>query len=299
MSVSIKQYWLKHWQGAYPLAFSFWFNFVLISVLISVGEAFMPALFSESQHFFLLAIVIYFVIFRLIVFPWQVVGLLRASDHYLAQSGEVVWVRAAQAVIVIECLVIVISALGALQNYLAMGKQQPIIVKPDPAYSLTLLKNNSLLHVKGLFDVGITREVAVILDQYPSIAGIILDSDGGRIYEGRGLAKLIQDHRLPTYVLTACKSACVTAFISGSKRTLAPQAQLGFHQYWLDSNILHPFIDIQVEQDKDRAFFQQQQVSAEFLSRIFDTSHSAIWLPASAELLEAGVVHQIVDDALW
>jgi hypothetical protein len=129
-----------------------------------------------------------------------------------------------------------------------------------------------------------------LIARNPEVVGIILDSEGGQIYEGRGLARIITKHRLRTFSLDECLSSCTTAFIAGTTRTLGTNARLGFHQYKTYSII--PSIDVDNEQAKDMAIFVKQGVSPRFLEKIFAQPPESMWWPDIDELLDAGVVHQ-------
>ncbi len=163
-------------------------------------------------------------------------------------------------------------------------------ILPETQYSLDLIKQEKLIHLRGPFDIGITNRVAELIEQYPEVTGIILDSGGGQIYEGRGLARLIRENKLQTYSLDKCLSSCTTAFVAGRIRTLGINARLGFHQYKTYSLI--PSIDVVAEQAKDMAIFVKQGVSPEFLEKVFTHPPEEIWLPDIDELINAGVVHQ-------
>jgi hypothetical protein len=108
------------------------------------------------------------------------------------------------------------------------------------------------------------------------------------------VAKLIKKYALDTYVFDSCMSACVTACIGGVRRHLGPEGKLGFHQFTWDSMQKTPYIDPKEEQRIDKVFCGSEGIEGDFLERVFQASHTDIWSPSTAELLEAGVVHEIV-----
>ncbi|HBP87371.1 MAG TPA: hypothetical protein PKK23_19165 [Nitrospirales bacterium] len=164
-------------------------------------------------------------------------------------------------------------------------------------YTLELKKNNTLIYLQGGLEFGVSDEVSQLLVNYSDVTGIILDSQGGRIHEGRKLADLISSYRLNTYSLLGCYSACATAFIAGKNRFLGPQANLAFHQYSDGPGLNSPQSDVRMkkEEEQDRKFYQQQGVSAEFLEKLFNTPFNDLWYPPVKELLMAGVVHGLVN----
>lgn len=234
----------------------------------------------------------HFVVVKLIIYPWQVVGVLRACDLRIKSDTGRVWATAAQAALVLTFAATLVSTIGTYQTLQTFKQEQILkkVVKPVAEYSLELIKRNTLIHLRGPLQIGITNEVASLIEQHPEITGIILDSDGGQLYEGRGLARLIKLNRLNTFSLDICLSSCTTAFVAGTTRTLGTKARLGFHQYKTYSLI--PSINVENEQAKDMAIFVKQGVSPEFLGKIFLQPPEGMWWPEIDELVAAGVVHQ-------
>jgi len=163
-------------------------------------------------------------------------------------------------------------------------------------YTLELKKNNTLIHLQGGLGLGVSDDVNELLATHSDVNGIILDSQGGWIHEGRKLVDLISFYGLNTYSLQGCYSACTTAFIAGKKRLLSPSANLGFHQYHVpDFKNIQTDVNIKKEEEQDRKFFQHQDVSAEFLEKLFNTSFDDLWYPPVEEMLTAQVIHGLVN----
>jgi hypothetical protein len=294
------QYIKNHWQGKHSLSLAFGINFLLLSVFINWVEPFTlpPRIANLSTA--LLAFTFYFITCRVLIYGWQIIGLLRVCDRYSAVIGGNLWARAAQGGVLLSVLLSMIMSFSAVQTLYVYAQQHntanssiklnaaPTRVEPQ----LVLLEHNTVLHLSGNLAPGTTRRMETLLQHYPHIHSIVLESAGGRVHEGRGLARLIQQYHLATFTLNACSSACTLAFISGSQRTLATGAQLGFHQYHLAK--AHPFINVQAEQDKDRAFFQSRRIASDFIAQAFATPHQEIWFPAAHILQDAGVVHAII-----
>ena len=67
-------------------------------------------------------LVAYLVLSRLVVFPWQIVGLLRCCEKHYVRHGQTLTIRAIQGLVV----VIMINAVGvidSMQWYLSRQKQ--------------------------------------------------------------------------------------------------------------------------------------------------------------------------------
>ena len=283
----------QHWQGKLSHGKAFWINLVALFVFLSFLERLLYPPYIENELVVTIIVSIYFVFVRLIVYPWQVVGVLRSCDLLIKGDTSRSWVTAAQVALVLSLAATLVAAIGTYQSLQAFKQNLRLQEMPAavPLYSLDLISQNTMIHLRGPFQIGITNRVEELLAQHPEVTGIILDSEGGQIYEGRGLARLIRENGLDTFSLDNCLSSCTTAFIAGSTRTLASGARLGFHQYKTYSLI--PSVNVENEQAKDLAIFVKQGVSADFLGKIFKQPPENMWWPEIEELVDAGVVHQL------
>ena len=307
-------YILSHWRGKQSLTWSFWGNLVGLRIALYVIEWSAQSGLGALPPRGYWIMVMGWVAVQLVILVWQIVGLLRACDAYLITShGAIEWVWTAYGGLF---TVVLIAANGwfslfvpLLPAHLAPGETAAEILERERAskYSLTIAdsdaarqngivlnKGKRVLYLKGSFELGITQNLKALLDRQGDIKGLILESDGGRIYEARRIARMVRDRGLTTYVLHHCNSACTTAFIGGKSRVLGANGTLGFHKYWLDAQLQHPFVDLKAEQEKDRAFYRSSNITAQFLDRIFDKPHTGLWQPDHATLLKAGVVHKIL-----
>ena len=69
-------------------------------------------------------------------------------------------------------------------------------------------------------------------------------------------------------------------------------ANLAFHRYHLDYRNVE---DIEKEQEKDLHIFRLKGIKQEFIEKLYDASHEALWIPSIDELLSAGVIHGVLD----
>ena len=290
---AVFKYIKQHWQGKLILPQAFWINLVLLFVLFGILERFLLPPYIENELAVTIAVITYIIVVKLIVYPWQVVGVLRACDLRIKSDTGRSWATAAQVALVVSLAAVLITTIETYQSLQVFKRDLLLkeVALPEPLYSLELIEQDTLIHLRGPFEIGITSRVENLIQRYPEITGIILDSEGGQIYEGRGLARLIRDNNLQTFSLDKCLSSCTTAFIAGSTRTLASNARLGFHQYKTYSLI--PSVNVDNEQAKDMAIFVEQGVSAEFLEKIFKQPPENMWWPDIEELVDAGVVHQL------
>jgi hypothetical protein len=265
---------------------------VILFVALDLLERYVYPPYVEDEITVTVAVIVYVIVVKLIVYPWQVVGVLRVCDLRIKSNSGRLWATGAQIALVVSLAATLIATIETYQKLQVFKRDLELeaMILPGPEYSLDLVKQGELIHLQGPFEIGITRRVAQLIARNPEVVGIILDSEGGQIYEGRGLARLIRKYELQTFSLEKCLSSCTTAFIAGTTRTLGTNARLGFHQYKTYSLI--PSINVANEQAKDMAIFVKQGVSAEFLEKIFVQPPESIWWPEIDELIAAGVVHQ-------
>ncbi len=290
----------KHWKGEYPLRLSFWVFFVLLTAAYHYLDSLIQPTYFERPRVFIGATVGYLIVTRLIIYPWQIVGLLRAVDkHYLTYERAIIR-YGVQATIVTSLALTAAHIIGEAQSLVIYKEKTAFEASRGKTdYSLSLANQGEVLHLKGSLDIGITGALKKMLDQHPQVRAVILDSDGGQIYEGRGLAMLFTERGLDTYSFSGCSSACSTAFIGGINRFLGTRAKLGFHQYRLDSATtlqFYKFYDLDIEQKKDLEIYRAKNINDEFLKRAFETPSDGMWYPDVQTLIDAGVIHAVVDE---
>lgn len=291
-------YLREHWFGRQALAWSFWVNFALLCAVINLIEPSVRPSSADRSWLALAVALLYLIVGHLIIYPWQVIGLVRACNRYLVQSHGTVIVTAAHGAILVSVIAGLVTMSTTLHSIFATPQPSTVeraitdVEARSKSYALHLLEDRPLLRIDGQFDTGLTRDLKAFLQREHAIQGVILDSDGGRIFEARGVARLIGEHALSTYVYDMCQSACTTAFIAGKARHLGEQGRLGFHQYRQEAK--NPFLDTAAEQEKDLAFYRAQGVAESMLATIFTTPHDSMWYPERSELLNARAVHRIV-----
>ena len=291
-------YLRSHWRGKLPLGITLWVNTVGLTIVISYTELFvLSKLTADPDRLITLTLVSLFIT-RLIIFPWQLIGLFRAIEHDFIEYGHYLKTRVLQALGLFAVLFTFVYALEVVQGAIFYKSQLEFYSQLDaqPDYQIEMNRDQQL-SIRGGLDFGITKAARSILLANPQINAVVLQSRGGQIYEGRGLAKLFTEFGLDTYVYEECSSACATAFIGGKRRYLGTEARLGFHQYSLEktehSKIL-PFYDLGAEQQRDIALFKSHGVDQAFLDRMFDQPSNQIWFPDYTTLYEAQIVHYVI-----
>ena len=288
-------YLRSHWRGKLPLGITLWVNTVGLTIVISYTELFvLSKLTADPDRLITLTLASLFIT-RLIIFPWQLIGLFRAIEHDFIEYGHYLKTRVLQALGLFAVLFTFVYALEVVQGAIYYKSQLEFYSQLDAQADYQIEMNrDQQLSIRGGLDFGITKAARSILLANPQINAVVLRSRGGQIYEGRGLAKLFTEFGLDTYVYEECSSACATAFIGGKRRYLGTEARLGFHQYSLEktehSKIL-PFYDLAAEQQRDLALFKSHGVDQAFLDRMFDQPSNRIWFPDHTTLYEAKIVH--------
>lgn len=290
-------YLLLHWRGQQPLAWSFWVNFVSLRVLIFAVQSQWVA--GSEGHSQVPSLVVYFIVLLLhgALLVWQIVGVIRACDQHFAEHRSLVTLWGAQLAAVALFLMSAIYSLEAVQVTLSPAETENVFARISQEhaeqYDISLSDNRCELRIVGSLELGITKAVRRVLSDNDQIGTVLLNSDGGNIYEGRGLAKLFSEHRLHTRVSEKCASACTLAFIGGINRTALQSASIGFHQYRVDADYDIIVTNVSKEQERDRALFLASGVSESFTAKMFSQEASSMWWPVLADLVDAGFVHVV------
>ncbi len=290
---------VEHWRGRLPLARSFWFDLVALSLLVWQSAALAARVVPiDTWPRFYVALA-GFVLFWLLVYPWQLVGVVRAARRDVSTSLVLAPVAPLAAVLMV--LVAIPQGVELLHTaqVLRGDVPDPATTAPAPvrrSFSIVAIADGTLLHLSGALDYGVTSELHAVLLRRPHVTGIVLDSEGGPVYEARGVGRLILERGLDTYTLRECNSACTIAFVAGARRWLAPGARLGFHRYRVAGQGTL-VVDVDKEQRSDLDFYAARGVTPEFLDRLFNAPHDRIWFPARETLLAAGIVTGTLDAA--
>ena len=289
-------YLRDHWHGRQSLTWSFWVNLVsLRAALFGLQHLLAPEKGSDySDHATLVLALSFLINGPLLV--WQIVGVVRASDQFYRHTGSQALVWGAQISMVLIFFLTATYALQSWQFTLKVPEEENFLTRMDrehaEKYDLTVEGN--VLRLTGSIELGSTRRVGELLERNPGVQLVILESDGGNIYEGRGLARLFAAKNLATRVETRCSSACTIAFSGGTHRSMAQTAKLGFHQYKVDADYDIVVTNPLKEQERDLQRFRDAGFNEAFLEQVFASRPQEMWFPAPDELLAAGVVHEVV-----
>ena len=283
-------YVLSHWRGEQSLLRSFWLNGVALRLVIYAIVAMLI-----RDHPVAIPLALGAVGTDLAVLIWQCTGYFRAAERNLHGLGSMLPLWGGMFALIVAVFVVLSQWWGLALATHVPPNEIPYSVQRDKLhasnYDMRISEDGTVLTLRGVIALGATKRFMALLAKHPDLRHVHLTSNGGNIFEARGIAKLILARDLNTFVDQGCSSACTLPFIAGKTRRVAPGAQLGFHGYLLTNASQLPHIDVVAEQEKDRDLFRARGVSDGFLDAMFQRSHNEIWTPDLAVLRAAGVVN--------
>jgi len=289
-------YFAKHWYGKQSLAKSYWINYWLLSIIITIGVTVL-AVYGENKDpvWFARLTLLVIVVIYIVIYPWQIVGLWRSANNSTIKTGKTFWPRVVKFIIIIGLLGNVASELQEKELYKDLYFQAFNLAE-NRNYDVDI--DNNIIVLNGDLDYGISDKVEKLLKKNDSIKFIILNSDGGLLYEAHKLSKLIMLNSLNTYTNKGCYSACTIAFISGNKRFIHKDSNLGFHQYSAVRPSFRPdkatIYDLISEQKDDEKFFQKRGIDKAFTDHMYKYEADDMWYPNLDDLKYYGVIDGVI-----
>ncbi len=294
MARGTKSLIVRHWRGELSLKTSFWVFGVLLPVIIVLGIA---ALTAAAELLGLawrpLGVVkLALLLLAALLLIWIFVGIWRAASWYPAQGGKPAWAWLAK----LGVLLALSRLLFEVYQFSLPLVQDDVILSSNGGhaqqFTMRVLANGTELELSGGLQTGAAGAVAAMLNKYPNIRVIHLNSSGGLIAEGVDLYKLIQMKQLNTYVPTECSSICVLPFLAGDRRYIGKRGLLGFNSLYTNTQ------GVQIPaatHERFREAYQQQGIAGPFTRRALNMEHVRLWYPSHIELLAANVIHTIAE----
>ncbi|ULA63528.1 MAG: membrane protein of unknown function [Nitrospira sp.] len=292
--IAIVRYVVRYWRGELSLAHSFWLTNVLVDAFFGLVQQFFASR-QEATASPLLVFRLYtsaLFLHMFVIHPWQTVGLWRAARQYLSSCSGWFWGRATQGLIVLCLLAMLITVPYWAPMYFEQGKIA--VATEDYRYRVSFSEDGHMLHIEGGIGVGLVQTVAHHLKHTPGVEVIGLNSHGGLLAEATKVQALVEQIGLSTYVTGRCQSACIRIFLAGGQRFLHKDASLGFHRGYFPGM---PEVAAHRENERSRAYMLSQGVEVSFVDKAMGVPAYDLWIPTSDELLQAGVVMDIVDHA--
>ncbi|MFA4920401.1 MAG: hypothetical protein WC581_14330 [Thermodesulfovibrionales bacterium] len=299
-------YFIGSWRGDKSLAVSYWINGFLLTFALQVFIGLYNSastLFSDTARlhvrmYFFVAIILEMLVIAVSV--WQTVGIWRSAEHHKEQTNRKFIATLAQILICITVLVSYGKIVG-LKNYYndvfwnALGKD------PLGGYHLKISEderelskgriypNKKQLTISGVISFGLARDVDDILSANPQIKTVILNSDGGRVWEGENLLDVLTNREIEeTVTETGCSSACTIAFLAGKIRLMRKNKPLlGFHS---SSSLYYLENSVDSENRRIHTLMVSHGISSAFANKALSASPSSMWYPSFDILWDEGIV---------
>ena len=146
-------YLRRHWRGECSLAWSFWGNFLLLFFVLNYLERFTLPPYLRGEPVVTAAVIGFFLVVRVVIYPWQVVGVIRACERHIASHTDRSWAITAEGVVILSMVATLAAVFSSYQSLL--GYQRSLRPPESPtierAYSLDLMRENTLIHLRGAF----------------------------------------------------------------------------------------------------------------------------------------------------
>ena len=219
---------------------------------------------------------------------WYGVGSLRLWAASAQHSGVAAHglPRAAVAFMGLLLLLLLSSNYGPLLALVG------IATHPDPygEFAITFEDGGRNLVYSGPFGYAAPASLQQALARHPQVSTVVLDSAGGWMVSGRGIARVLGQAQIRTVVARhRCASACTLAFESVPLRVLEADAALGFHSEsnqfsWAASDRANDsFVDA----------FTARGIAPAFIDQAIGTAPSTLWWPDVAQLLRNHVIDRV------
>lgn len=282
---------VRHWRGELSLPVSYWLigiaTNITMAVLTGLFLAFADQDLSPAQ---IGASLIAFIVTILSLATWQLVGIWRSAGvHYHLKNKF--WGGLARFIVIVSVIHIA-SEYKTFGPMIAESVRQIAGHDDTPPYTIRLLRQGTEVELSGGMPAGTADALKTMLDAAPQIKVVHLNSIGGFVAEGEKIRKLIEQRGLVTYTSTQCASACTVAYLGGTSRYLSPRAKLGFHSARFGSLDATEDLDFNSSMT---ATFRRFGASEAFIKKAFSTPSKDMWYPAHDELLENGIVTELVD----
>src|SRR5262249_49800538 len=220
------------WNGDNSLAHAYWIDGLLVPYGLGFVLASVVSLLENRvaslRLYATLAIAVYAIAASLSV--WSLVGIWRTANRCIASVGRTFWPRLAKTAVVLGALTLAIQSYSTYLPQLAEFLRIALDRDSFGRIQVAVLDQGRTLELRGAFGTGAAHTVEQILATTPRVQTIILDSNGGRIFEADRIAAIVRERGISTYVEGHCESACTRIFLAAKDRSATPNARIGFHR---------------------------------------------------------------------
>ncbi|MGJ4748744.1 hypothetical protein ACQV5M_20455, partial [Leptospira sp. SA-E8] len=194
---------------------SYWANTLLVSLFAHVlGLMLLPWLNANFPARYGSTGFLAITTFGVVAWTWAVAGTWASANKHAQRGGKPGWAIAAKVVIVLG----VLRTFGDIATMMPVLKEHARVasgVQLGPDTVLEMRTDGRSILLSGGINDGSADQLDKALQVAPSVATVVLSSNGGWIREGAMLADVIRKRGLNTYVEGTCESACTIAFLAG------------------------------------------------------------------------------------
>lgn len=281
-------WFLSHWRGETSLGISYWLNGILLATLLPTLILIAYSLTNPLRHSLRAnaLVVLILIALRLGLWIWTIVGVIRSANRHTSRGGKLFWANAARVMIGIGVVATLINAQRSLIPQMRVLTAVATGHDPMDTVNAEAAADGRTMTLDGTLGQGSVDKLQKVFDASPDATTLVLNSDGGRAAIAEELALRIRQRHLNTLVEDHCLSACTYLFLAGTKRELAEDADLGFHQPSAegvgsgDEQLIQEMV----------AYYRSTGLREWFIDRVIATPPEEMWYPTRAELKDGGVI---------
>ena len=216
----MKIWFLDHLQGRLPIGRVFWLHGMALRLLMYAS---LSAIGWSTRPWFWFLVPL--LLLDLGLFVWQLIGFSRSGDAYVRRLGNVAFIWGGYSAFALTAVFSLILWWGLILSSLATPEGELFTEKMDrlhrSAYQLQISEDGTRLKIQGEITFGFSNNFLQALKDHPELKTIVLNSQGGHIYEARGAARSIQDNGLNTHASRECSSCLLYTSPSPRDATLS------------------------------------------------------------------------------
>lgn len=293
----------RHWRGDNSLGVSVWAVTVVGLLHLHAVRSLFTRQFElepELSEATFQAIDYGIMGFTILFAGWALIGTWRSAARRArerrAAGRRAVWARVAQVWVALALIRLTTTAFTTLVLLGVTWQSRHGDDPKVPPYSIRVMRGGTEAEISGGFRHGIARDLVAVLRSTPSIRVVHLTSEGGHIYDGELVSRVVRRGELATFVPTACNSACTLAFAGGTKRWITKESTLGFHApSVIDAEPSIVSIELIRTIEAMRGIYRAAGFDQAFVERALATPATELLEPSTDDLLKYHVATGIAE----
>jgi pSer/pThr/pTyr-binding forkhead associated (FHA) protein len=288
----------RHWRGGYSLGRSIFVNTLLLSLAYTLIVANLTeSVAADASPRSRIAFVTVTFLIGLALLVWQIVGDWRSLRGAKARGAG----RFSRGLAGVFTVLLALGVPGSITEYVgAVAALRDIETgRSLGGESYTLTTSGNVLTFDGVVVWPLVEDMRRELEANPEIDIVVLNSPGGDTTAGRRVNDLLRAREITTAVVQSCASACTLIYAGGTRRLIGPDGQLGFHAtsvILMDPMMSRIMNSFTFRHDSLNAkYYRLAGIAEEFIERAVATPSTDLWVPPHDVLVDAGVVHRILE----